>query len=103
MSDCTQWLRINSALLEDAQPSCRPKEIEKVLKVPVIQVSLYGTDLIGIFAVASDDAVLIPEIVFPSELKHLKEKLAKHKIAVHTIKTEHTALAITCCSMKKQA
>ncbi|MFH0869345.1 MAG: translation initiation factor IF-6 [archaeon] len=68
------------------------REIEKVLKVPVIQISLYGTDLIGIFAVATHDTVLVPEIIFPSELKHLKEKLAKHKIAVNTIKTEHTAL-----------
>jgi len=68
------------------------KEIENVLKVPVIQVGLYGTDLIGIFAVATNDAVLVPDIIFPNELKSIKEKLAKHKIAVHTIKTEHTAL-----------
>ena len=67
-------------------------EIESVLKVPAIQVGLYGTDLVGLFAVATSDSVLLPEIIFPNELKAVKEKLAKLNVDVHTIKTEHTAL-----------
>lgn len=68
------------------------KEIEKILKVPVIQIGLYGTDLIGLFAVATRDSVLIPDIVFPNELKKIKEELAEVSTETHTIKTEHTAL-----------
>jgi len=67
-------------------------DIEQVLKVPVIQVGLYGTDLVGLFAVATSDSVLLPEIIFPNELKAVREKLAKLGVKVQTIKTEHTAL-----------
>ena len=68
------------------------KDIESVLKVPVIRVNLYGTELVGIFAVATSDAVLLPEIIYDAELKHLKEKLKQIGVSVSVIKTEHTAL-----------
>ena len=67
-------------------------EIESVLKVPVVQIGLYGTDLVGLFAVATSDSILLPEIIFPNELKAVKAKLAKLGVKVNTIKTEHTAL-----------
>lgn len=67
-------------------------EIESVLKVPVFQIGLYGTDLVGLFAVAAHNSVLLPEIIFPSELEKIKKELAKINVKVHTLKTEHTAL-----------
>ena len=67
------------------------KEIESALKVPVIQVGLYGTDLIGIFASANSEKVILPEIIYDSELKILREKLKKIGVEVEIIKTEHTA------------
>ena len=67
-------------------------EIEKVLKVPAFHVGLYGTDLIGLFAVATHSSILLPDIVFPNELKKIREEMSKTNVKVHTLKTEHTAL-----------
>jgi len=67
------------------------KKISEVLQVPVFIVNLYGTDLVGLFAVANSSAVLLPEIIYPSELKHLRAELSKLGVKVFTLKTEHTA------------
>ena len=67
------------------------KKIESVLHVPVFQVGLYGTDLIGLFAVATSTTVLLPEIIYPNELKNLRVQLSKIGVKVFTLKTEHTA------------
>ncbi len=69
-------------------PEKHIKKIQDTLKVPVYQIKLYGTDLIGIFAVANSNCVLIPDIIFKSELNELK----KLPIKFVTIKTEKTAL-----------
>ena len=67
-------------------------EIKQVLGVPIFPVGLYGTDLVGLFAVAAQDSVLLPEIIFPHELDKIKKELAKIGVKIYTIKTEHTAL-----------
>jgi translation initiation factor 6 len=67
------------------------EEIERKLKVPVIRATLYGMDLVGLFAVGNSSALLVPAIVFDSELRHLKEKLEKLGVKLAVIKTEHTA------------
>ncbi len=66
--------------------------IEKVLKVPVFRVGLYGTDLVGLFAVATCNSILLPDIIFPNELEKLKKEMAEVAVKVYTLKTEHTAL-----------
>lgn len=68
------------------------KQIEHTLKVPVIQLGLYGTDFVGLFAVATSDSVLLPDIIYEAELENFKKKLKQIGVAVHVIKTEHTAL-----------
>ncbi len=70
-------------------------EIEKVLRVPVFQVGMYGTELAGLFCAANSDSVLLPDIVSEHELKELKNKLLKLNVSVHIFKTEHTALGNT--------
>ena len=75
------------------------EEIEKTLDVPVYSVKLYGTDLIGIFAVANSNGVLIPDIIFEKELEALKKLTIKFK----TIKTEKTALNNTILCNDKLA
>jgi len=67
------------------------KKIEEVLRVPVFQVGLYGTDLIGIFAVANSTTVLLPDIIYPNELKALRSHLGKLGVQVFTLKADHTA------------
>ena len=68
------------------------KEIKEVLGVPIIQTSLYGTDLVGLFAAGNSKVVLLPEIVFETEFKKLKSALEKIDVEIKTIKTAHTAL-----------
>ena len=75
-------------ILGKAVPQKHIKKIEKTLGVPVYQVKLYGTDLPGIFAVGNSKAILIPDIVFKSEMK----ELAKLPINFVVIPTEKTAL-----------
>lgn len=70
-------------------PKKHIKKIEETLNVPVYQIKLYGTDLIGIFAAGNSKAVLVPDIVFESELKELEKLPIKFEI----IKTEKTALS----------
>lgn len=75
-------------LLGKSVPEKYVQKIEKTLRVPVYQIKLYGTDLIGIFAVGNSNGILIPDIVFKSELEELK----KLPIKVSILKTEKTAL-----------
>ncbi|MBW2991833.1 translation initiation factor IF-6 [Candidatus Woesearchaeota archaeon] len=63
-------------------------EIKKALKVPVIHTTICGTELAGVFCAANPNCLLLPNIVFDSELKVLK----KHKIKYRIIDTKHTAL-----------
>ena len=79
-------------LLGRSVPKKLVKDIEEVLDVPVFQVGLYGTDLIGLFAAANSKVVLLPEIIYASELKKLKAVLKKLKVKVEIIRTTHTAL-----------
>jgi translation initiation factor 6 len=66
-------------------------ELESVLKVPVFRVTIYGTDLVGLFAIGNSSTLLIPKIIFENELKALKSQLEKINIKVEVIDTEHTA------------
>jgi translation initiation factor 6 len=63
-------------------------KIKKTLGVPVYQIKLYGTDLVGIFAVGNSNGIIVPDVIFDSERKALK----KLPIKVHIMKTQHTAL-----------
>jgi len=67
------------------------KELEEVLKVPVLRATVYGTDLIGLFAVGTSSVLLVPKIIFENELKALKSLMEKLNVKVEVIDTEHTA------------
>ncbi len=64
------------------------KQIEEVLKVPVHQIDICGTSLIGAFLAGNSNSLLVPSIAFDSELEQLK----KLKIPFTVIDTKHTAL-----------
>jgi translation initiation factor 6 len=64
------------------------KELEKVLKVPVHQISICGTSLLGVFFAGNNSRLLVPEIAFDYELKQL-DKLG---IDYEVIKARLTAL-----------
>jgi len=68
------------------------KELEEVLKVPVIKVSVYGTNLIGVFVAANSKAILLPDVTYEDEYAHIKREMDKLGVKVFIIKSEHTAL-----------
>ncbi len=63
-------------------------KIKQVLGVPVYQVSIAGTDLLGALCTGSSDLLLVPEIIRDEEIKQLE----KHKIPYKIIKTKLNAL-----------
>jgi translation initiation factor 6 len=75
-------------LLGKSIPKKHIKKIKEILGVPVYQIRLYGTDLIGIFAVANSNCLIVPDIIFEEELAELKKLPIKLKV----IKTQKTAM-----------
>lgn len=66
----------------------KAKEIGEVLNVPVHQMNIAGTSLIGAFVAGNNKKILVPGICFDKELKHL-DKLG---IDYAVIDTDLTAL-----------
>ncbi|HKZ49911.1 MAG TPA: translation initiation factor IF-6 [Candidatus Nanoarchaeia archaeon] len=66
-------------------------ELERKLKVPVIRATLYGMDLVGLFAVGNSSALIVPAITFEHELRPLRAALEKLGVKLAVIKAEHTA------------
>lgn len=64
------------------------EQIGKMLKVPIHQMNICGTSLLGAFLSGNSNSLLVPSIAFDSEL----EKLDKLKIPYTVIDTKHTAL-----------
>ncbi len=69
-------------------PKKLKKKFEEVLKVPIYEMSAAGTSLLGVFFSGNNNILLVPEIMFDSELKELE----KFKIKYRIIKSELTAL-----------
>ena len=69
-------------------PAKKAKEIEKVLGVPVHQMTMCGTSLLGVFLAGNSKVLLVPEITFDYELKQLD----KLKIDYTVIRSKSTAL-----------
>ena len=78
----------NFCLLGHDVPQTQAAKIEKVLKVPVHQITLCGTSMIGVFCNGNNKSIIVPEIAFDEELKVLD----RLKIRYKAIKTRHTAL-----------
>lgn len=64
------------------------EEIKRILKVPVHQVNIAGTSLLGVFLVGNDDILLVPGIAFNHELERLEELGIRYKV----FETELTCL-----------
>ena len=64
------------------------EKVSSVLKVPVYQLKIFGTDLIGILVTGNKDILLVPDIIYEDELKQLKKTGLKFEI----ISTKFTAL-----------
>src|SRR3989344_5453602 len=64
------------------------QQMERILNVPVHQIKIYRTDLVGAFCAANDNCLIVPDIIFA------EEKLALDKLGINykIIKTPLTAL-----------
>ncbi len=63
-------------------------EIEEVLGVPIIQLSIAGTSLLGVFLSGNKNCLLVPNIAFDTELAILN----KNKIKYVLVDTKLTCL-----------
>jgi translation initiation factor 6 len=75
-------------LVPVAFPSKLKKEFEEALGVPVHEMKAAGTELLGVFFAGTDDLLLVPPIMFDTEL----ERLDKLGIKYHVVDSELTAL-----------
>jgi translation initiation factor 6 len=75
-------------LLGREVPARKAKQVGRVLDVPVHQVTICGTSLIGVFVTGNSQMLLVPEIAFDYELKQLD----KLKIDYTIIRSKSTAL-----------
>jgi translation initiation factor 6 len=64
------------------------KKYEKALKVPIYEMRAAGTSLLGVFFTGNDDILLVPKIMFDTELKRLDELKIKYQV----VESELTAL-----------
>lgn len=69
-------------------PESLQRKFQEVLKVPVYEVNAAGTHLLGVFFSGNEECLLVPEIMFDSELRVLDELKIKYKI----VESEMTAL-----------
>ncbi|MBU0757993.1 MAG: translation initiation factor IF-6 [Nanoarchaeota archaeon] len=75
-------------LVPKSFPENLKKVFEDVLKVPVFNVTLAGTSLIGVFTAGNKNTILVPEIVFRNEFAELDRLKIKYTV----VKSELTAL-----------
>jgi len=68
------------------------KELEEIFGVPVIQTRIYGTSLVGIFAIGTSKVLLVTNLIFDKERKQLEKDLKKIGVKLAVLKTEKTAL-----------
>ncbi|MBN2881284.1 translation initiation factor IF-6 [Candidatus Woesearchaeota archaeon] len=59
--------------------------MKKVLDVPVHQISIAGTSLIGVFVAGNSNSILVPQIIYPDEIALLKKLKIKHTIVNTTL------------------
>ncbi len=69
-------------------PKSIAKQIEKTLKVPVHQITICGSNLIGAFIQGNNKKILVPGICFEQELEALEVLGIEYEV----INTEKTAL-----------
>ncbi|RME53718.1 translation initiation factor IF-6 [Candidatus Woesearchaeota archaeon] len=75
------------------------KEFSTILNVPLIELTIAGTDLLGVFLAGNKKSLLIPNITFPHERNILKT----HNIPFTVIESHLTCLGNTIVANDKGA
>ena len=75
----------NICLVGHMVPQKLHAKISDILRVPVYQLNIAGTSLLGVFCSGNSRCLLLPPIVFNEELKVLAEKTLKESPLLHTM------------------
>ncbi|MEM2115998.1 MAG: translation initiation factor IF-6 [Candidatus Woesearchaeota archaeon] len=67
-------------------------KIEETLKVPVYEVSICESDLIGAYIAGNDNILLVPSIALESEIELLKKICDKHNVNLVVLEVIENAL-----------
>jgi translation initiation factor 6 len=66
--------------------------LEKVLKVKIVRASIFNTEFVSIFSAFNSNGIVLPKLVFDSELKSIKTLAKKFDMNVSVLKTKYTAV-----------
>jgi translation initiation factor 6 len=67
-------------------------KIEEALQVPVENLSIAGTDLIGVFMVGNNNCILVPSYIFHEEFEDLQEFSKQYEFDFKVLKTDLNCL-----------
>ncbi len=79
-------------LIGNEVPKKLAEQIKEILQVPVFTLNIAGTSLLGAFLAGNEDHLLLPKILFDSELDQIKEIAKEIGFEYHIIDTDLTAL-----------
>ncbi len=79
----------------------KKKQIEEVLEVPIYQVQVLGTDLIGVFIAGNNEILLVPSL-YDHEFKKIKEICDKHETKLIKIEDKLNTLGNNICVGKDE-
>ena len=68
------------------------KVLRDALKVDVMEATIFNTDLVGIFGAFNSNGIVLPKLIFDSELKAIKKELAGRGMNVCVLDTKYTAV-----------
>lgn len=88
-------------LVGNEVPEKLVKQIKEILQVPVFELNIAGTSLLGAFLAGNEDHLLLPKILFDSELNKIKEIAKEIGFEYHIIDTDMTALGNNIVCTKK--
>lgn len=78
------------------------RTIEETLEVDVIEATVGGSRLIGVFIAGNDRALLLSPIIYPEELDELRSAIGR-KISLRVFETRNTAIGNLIAANNKGA
>jgi translation initiation factor 6 len=88
------------ALLGKTVPKEKKEEIEKILQVPVYQISVLQTDLVGVFLSGNNSMIISPELP-EYEQKELESICLKHNVTFISISHNLNTFGNSLCVGEK--
>lgn len=68
------------------------KELSDVLNIDLVETTISGTSLVGVFCAGNDKLLFLPNVINPTEIAHIKKELKSKDVEVIILDTMYTAL-----------